>query len=289
VFRALVIAILLPLNLVLWGTPILLGGVVKLLTFARGRRWIIGVLVWMAERWVYCNDLVFDMLLDTEWRIEGIADAKHDQHYLILSNHVSWVDIFVAFRAFTGKAPFLRFFLKSDLGWFPIVGQAAWALEFPFMRRYTPEYLAKHPEKRGRDLETTRKACRRYRKIPVSILNYAEGTRFTEEKHEEQQSPYEHLLRPRIGGISFVIASLAEQLDAVYDVTIVYPSHEVTMWQFASNKLPWVAVRARRIEIPVEFQSAAITEPGPPRERFKAWVEEIWREKDATITAMRSR
>lgn len=282
-FRAAIILLLLPINLVVCGTLVFASGVVKTLTYGAARRRVIAVASWFGERWVIVNDWIFDTFLDTKWNIQGIDGARRDGHYLVVSNHVSWVDIIAAFRAFHHKTPFMRFFLKHTLIWFPIIGQACWALEFPFMRRYSPEYLARHPEKRGRDLETTRIACRRYRRIPVTILNYAEGTRFSEEKHREQQSPYAHLLRPRIGGISFVVASMAEQLDALYDFTIVYPTREVTMWQFISNRVPWIEIRARRLEIPAEFHGAAITEPGPARDRFKAWVEEIWREKDATI------
>ena len=284
--RALAIATLLLLNLIFWGTPILLGGLVKLLTFGSARRRVIGVLVWLAEQWgIYCNK-IFDRLLDTRWHIEGDQNFDRHGHYLVISNHVSWVDIFAVLRVFASKGPFIRFFLKRVLIWFPIIGQACWALEFPFMHRYTPEYLARHPEKRGRDLETTRIACRRYRWIPVSIVNFVEGTRFSEEKHEDQQSPYRHLLRPRIGGISFVIASMAGQLDGMYDVTVVYPTRDVNMWQYVTNRVPWVEVRVRRLEIPAEYLSGAITEPGEVRDRFKAWVEEIWREKDQIINAV---
>lgn len=240
-------------------------------------------MAWLGERWVQGCDTIFDALLDTEWRIEGFDGLRRDAHYLVISNHVSWVDIFAMFRALYGRAPFLRFFLKHTLKWFPIVGQACWALEFPFMRRYSPEYLAHHPEKRGRDLETTRKACRRYKHIPVSILNFVEGTRFTRGKHEDQESPYRYLLRPRVGGIGFVLASLGEQLDAMLDVTIVYPDRDVTMLDFISNRVPWITLRARRLEIPPEMLDPAITEPGPKREEFKAWVETIWREKDEEI------
>jgi 1-acyl-sn-glycerol-3-phosphate acyltransferase len=286
VFRALAILILLPLNLLFWGTPIVLGGLVKLLTFGETRRRVIVALVWLAERWALATNGILKLFLDTKWEIEGGADLDHDGHYLIISNHVSWVDIFAIMESFVGKGPFIRFFLKHTLMWFPIVGQACWALEFPFMRRYSPEYLARHPEKRGRDLETTRIACRRYKKIPVAIVNFVEGTRFSEEKREDQQSPYRHLLRPRIGGISFVIASMADQLEAMYDVTIAYPNLDVTMWQLITNRLPWVKVRISRLEIPPAFHDAAITEPGPARDRFKGWVEEIWERKDATLAAI---
>ncbi|HVE71542.1 MAG TPA: acetyltransferase [Thermoanaerobaculia bacterium] len=281
--RAAVITLFLLLNLSLWGTLVLAGGIVKLLTFGAARHRVILAMTSLAERWVQGNDRIFEWFLDTEWRIEGFDGLRRDGHYLVVSNHVSWIDIFAAFRALHGKAPFIRFFLKHILIWSPIVGQACWALEFPFMRRYSPEYLAHHPEKRGRDLETTRTACQRYRHLPVTILNFAEGTRFTREKHEDQESPYRHLLRPRAGGIGFVIASLGEQLDSMIDMTIVFPDRDVTIWDFVTNRVPWIALRARRIHIPDDLITPAITEPGPKREEFKAWVEKIWQEKDEEI------
>ena len=281
--RAILIILLLILNLILWGGLILTGGLVKLLTFGRGKRPVIFALTWLGERWVRGNDWIFDTFLSTEWRVEGVDDLRLDAHYLIISNHTSWTDIFAAFRVFTGRAPFIRFFLKQSLIWMPIAGQAAWALEFPFMHRYSAEYLRQHPEKRGRDLETTRRACRRYRHFPVSVLNYVEGTRFTEDKHEEQESPYKHLLRPRIGGVGFVLASLGEQLDAILDVTIVYPSPDLTVWDFVTNRVPWIRVHCRHLDVPTQFVGAAITEPGPDRDRFKEWVEQLWREKDERI------
>ncbi len=281
--RALVFIIILPLKLLFWGTLVFLAGLVKLVTFGAVRRGAIRTAAFFGESWVGINDRLFDALLDTRWDIRGTEGLRRDLHYLAISNHVSWIDIIAAFRAFHRRGPFLRFFLKSTLIYAPIVGQAAWALDFPFMRRYSPEYLEKHPEKRGRDLEATRIACRRYRDVPVTILNYVEGTRFTPEKHAEQQSPYKHLLRPRVGGIGFVVASMAEELDAIYDVTIVYPKQGVTILDLLTNKLPWIVVDMHRLEIPPELTTSAITEKGPARDRFRAWVEERWREKDELI------
>ncbi|HET7435132.1 MAG TPA: acyltransferase [Thermoanaerobaculia bacterium] len=283
--RAAIVALLLIANTAIWGTLIVLFTPVKFLVIGgEPRRRIILLLAWFAERWVAGNDAIFDRMLTTRWEIEGVDTLRHDAHYLIISNHISWVDIFVLFRVFRqAGAPFIRFFLKHALIYSPIVGQACWALEFPFMRRYSPEYLAKHPEKRGEDLETTRIACRRYRDVPVAILNFVEGTRFSREKLEDQQSPYKHLLRPRVGGISFVLASLGEQLDAVFDMTIVYPGHETTMYDFAANRIDRIVVRARRVAVPPHFISPAATEPGPVRDELKEWIEEIWREKDVLI------
>lgn len=283
--RAAVILVLLLLNTVFWGTLVLLGGLGKLVTFGRARHGVINTLSWIAMRWVLGCDLIFDTFLSTQWRIDGFDGLRTDRRYLMICNHISWVDIFAVLRAVrAARAPFIRFFMKRPLLWFPIVGQACAALDFPFMRRYTPEYLKQYPEKRGRDLETTRKACQRYQHIPVTIANFLEGTRYTRQKYEDQQSPYRHLLRPRMGGLAFVLASLGDQLDAIIDVTLVYPHRDITMLDFVRNRVPWIVVHARRREVPRELVTAAITEAGPLRERFKQWVDELWREKDEDIT-----
>src|SRR5581483_6925143 len=154
---------------------------------------------------------------------------------------------------------------------------------FPFLRRYTPEYLERHPEKRGLDLRTARRACRRYEHVPVAMLTFLEGTRFTADKQSDQDSPYRHLLRPRIGAVAFVLASLGEQLDGVFDATIAYPGGDVTFWEFVSGRVPVITVRVRGLEVPSEFFTPAITEPGAPRDRFRGWIDTIWREKDALL------
>jgi len=288
--RGIVTIALLLLNLMIWGTAVVLVGIVKFVVHmtaprSRLRSQVILALSWLAEHWVDGNDRIFDLMLPTKWDVDGpFAEIKRDGRYLIISNHVSWVDIFVNFRVFHGRAAFIRFFLKRQLIWFPIVGQAVWALEFPFMRRYSAEYLQRHPEKRGRDLETTRRACQRYRHVPVAILAFVEGTRFTEEKRADQESPYRHLLRPRVGAIGFVLASLGDQLDAMFDVTIAYPDHDITFWQFVTGRVSRIVVRARRIDVPPEFYTPEITEPGPARDRFKIWIDSIWREKDALLS-----
>lgn len=277
--RGIAVTLLLVLNLLLWGTPVIVAGLLKLVTRREARRRVMLMLAGLGERWVATNDVIF-RLLPTRYELEIPPSLRIDGRYLILSNHISWVDIFVVYHAFHRRVAFIRFFLKSELAWMPIVGQASWALGFPFMRRYSAEYLARHPEKRGTDLETTRRACRRYSHVPAAILNFLEGTRFTEEKHADQDAPYERLLRPRIGGVAFVLASLGEQLDGVIDVTIAYPGHLVTFWDFVCGRVERVVVRARSLEIPPAFLTSDITEPGAARDHFKVWIETLWRQKD---------
>ena len=272
--RGAIVLLLLSMNLVFWGTIVFLFAMFKFVLAGPPRWKLIAFVSRLADSWVAGNNRIFDTMLPTKWDLQGAEGLDREGHYLIFSNHVSWTDIFVVLRLLHRRVAFLRFFIKAELIWLPVVGQAAWALDFPFMKRYTPEYLARHPEKRGKDLETTRRACQRYRRVPTAILNFLEGTRFSRDKHEEQQSPYQYLLRPRIGGAGFVLASLGDQLDGVIDVTIAYPGHEVTMWDFITGRVPRISARARRLDVPAEGAE------------IKAWIEEIWREKDREIASL---
>lgn len=287
--RGAAVLLLLSLNLAFWATLVLFVGLLKfLLPLSAARRRVVLLLAGLGERWVGANDRIFDALLPIRWDIEVADGLRRSGRYLVFANHVSWADIFVVFRALHGRVALIRFFLKQELIWLPFVGQASWALDFPFMKRYSAGYLARHPEKRGTDLETTRRACDRYRSIPVAILNFLEGTRFTYDKHAEQESPYRYLLRPRTGGAAFVLASLGDQLDGVLDVTIGYPGHVITAWEFISGQVRSIRVRVRLLEVPPEFLTAAVTEPGPVRDRLKAWIHEQWAEKDEFLAGLSS-
>lgn len=281
---------LLAANLAVWGTAVVIAGIPKLM-MPKGelrRRWIL-MLARIADRWAAANNTILDwMLPDTVWDIEGIEGLHRDGKYLIISNHRSWVDIFALFRAFHERVEFIRFFLKRQLIWFPIAGWGCWALEFPFMKRYSPEFLLRHPEKRGDDLVTTRRAAKRYARIPVAMLIFVEGTRFTHSRHAEQDSPYANLLRPRFGGLAHVLATIGPQLSETLDVTIAYPGHgvDIDVWSFVTGRVSRIVARVRPVEIPREFLSDSIIEQGPARDRFKEWVEHLWREKDALLSEL---
>ena len=65
------------------------------------------------------------------------------------------------------------------------------------MKRYSKAYLEKHPEKKGKDLETTRKTCAKFRDNPVGIFNFAEGTRFTRASMRSSSHRFATCLNPR--------------------------------------------------------------------------------------------
>jgi 1-acyl-sn-glycerol-3-phosphate acyltransferase len=272
------------LNTLFWALPLFVVTLVKLLLpIPPLRRRLSVVLTRLGEGWIAVDSWMMAVSQRAPWRVTGLEGLRPDASYLICCNHNSWVDIPVLQRVFYRRIPFIRFFLKQELIWVPVLGPAWWALDFPFMKRYSPEYLAQHPEKRGVDVITTRKACEKFRHAPTSILNFLEGTRFRPEKHQEQGSPYVHLLRPKAGGMANAISAMGEQFAAILDVTIVYPDGPVELWGLLSGQLGRVVVHVEQRPIPPEWLGADYAADSAFRATFKAWVEQIWAEKDALI------
>ncbi|MGL4650569.1 MAG: acetyltransferase, partial [Caldilineaceae bacterium] len=182
----------------------------------------------------------------------------------------------------------LRAFTKQELIWVPLLGQAWWALDYPFMKRHSAEVLAKHPEKRLEDVAAARRACEKLKHLPASVLNFAEGTRFTPEKRAEQQSPYKHLLRPKAGGLAYAISALGARFSSFLDVTLYYPDGDVGIGDLAMGRVRRIVVHVEQRTIPNEFIEGDYTGDAEYRERFKAWLNGIWEEKDALLERLKA-
>jgi 1-acyl-sn-glycerol-3-phosphate acyltransferase len=227
-------------------------------------------------------------LMDVRWEIRIDAELSPHGQYLVCSNHQTWNDIYVLMRTFGRRAPFFKFFIKQELIWVPILGLAWWGLDYPFMKRSTPEQIKKDPSLKGRDLETTRKACERYKNQPVLILNFLEGTRFTKAKHDRQQSPYQNLLKPKAGGFAFTLSALGEKLNSLLDVTIVYVDGAKGFWEFLGGRMRRVVVEVRQLKIPHEFYVGDYESNPEFRARFQRWIGELWAQKDRRITELKA-
>jgi 1-acyl-sn-glycerol-3-phosphate acyltransferase len=279
-----IMAVLLIVNTVLWATPLYVLVLVKLLT-PRGkpRDTVSHRVALLAQQWAAMNSRLVSLLMRIEWDLRVEAGVHARGQYLACSNHQSWNDIFVLMKTFGTRAPFFKFFIKQELIWVPVLGLAWWGLDYPFMKRYDAELLAKHPELRGQDLLTTRKACEKFRNQPVLVLNFLEGTRFTRAKHERQQSPYKHLLRPKSGGFAFAMGAFGERLNSLLDITIVYPQGAQGFWDFLCGRLRKVIVDVRQLTIPHELYVGDYENDPEFRLRFQAWVGELWARKDRRI------
>ena len=168
----------------------------------------------------------------------------------------------------------------------PVIGLAWWALDFPFMKRHSRAALRKNPELRQQDRETTRKACAKFALVPTSVMNFAEGTRFTRAKHQAQASPYRHLLKPKAGALALALNAMGEQFHSLIDVTIVYPGGVPTFWHFLCGTTPRVILRARQLPIPAEFCVGDYEGDAEFRGMLHRWLADIWTAKDEQIDAL---
>lgn len=285
--RAILALVSITLNTILLCIPLYILVLAKfLLPIDAVRRLLSRGLVAIAETWIGINNLIIACFARIRWHVEGLEGLSRKEWYFVTSNHQSWADILVLQRVFNRRIPFLKFFLKQELIRVPILGLAWWALDFPFMKRYSREEIEKNPELKGKDLETTREACRKFEHFPTSVMNFVEGTRFTRAKHDQQGSPYRFLLRPKAGGAAFTLNAMAGKLGTLLDVTIVYPCNVPrTLFAFLGGAVKDVQVIITQRVVPT-WASRGDYENDPQfRARFQQWISEIWQEKDALLAA----
>jgi 1-acyl-sn-glycerol-3-phosphate acyltransferase len=274
---------------VCFGIPLYILAIAKLLVrWPAWQRIITRASSWLIERWIECIIFAIRLTMKTEWDIQGVEQLSRNQWYFISSNHQFWTDLPALLIVFHNHVPSLKIFAKREILWIPIVGIGCWAIDFPFMKRYSQSYLKQHPEKRGEDLKITRKACERYKDTPVSILNFTEGTRFRPEKHRRQNSPYRHLLRPKAGGFAYALHAMGGRIKTLLDVTIVYPKEPGGLWQFLCGAVSQVIVRVEKSQISEEYLKGDYLNDSSFRTNFQNWVNECWQRKDDLIEQIRS-
>lgn len=271
-------------NTIFWFGPIFVLAVVKLLLPVPAiRRGITQILMVFGETWIAFNSAILSTAGSIDWRATGTENLRHDGWYLLLANHQTWVDILILQKIFNRRVPFLKFFIKQQLIWFPFLGIAWWALDMPFMKRYSAGYLARNPHMKGRDFETTRKACEKFRYTPTSVINFIEGTRFSIEKRDRHNVPYRHLLRPRAGGFAVAMSSMGEIFDSILDVTLVYPDGPAQFWDMCCGKHVEVQVDVRERPVESWLTEGDYENDREFRRKVQTWLGEIWHEKDELI------
>lgn len=247
------------------------------------------ILDWIAsDLWVRCAMWTHRFTGRIQWEIQGDEDFRIDRWCLLVSNHQSWVDILVIVHVLAGKVPPYKFFIKKELLWVPFFGQCLWALDFPVMKRYSKAFLEKYPHLKGRDLETARRSCEKFKNTPVSVMNFIEGTRFTRKKHASQQSPFTHLLRPRAGGLAMAVYAMGDLLEPLVDITIAYPEGVPGLWDFFCGRTRRVKVHMRVLQVPPEIRGLNYFADTDSRRRFNEWLHQLWTEKDRIMEGLLS-
>ena len=285
-------AITLPLSIaltiivtIICSVPIIVAGLIKLLVPIPA--------VWRSIS-VFCNFMMYcwceglALLLRLnpwlKWDVQGLDGLNKKNWYLLISNHHSWADIVVLCVLFRKHIPMNKYFLKQQLAWVPFIGLACWALDMPFMRRYSRGYLLRHPERRGKDVETTRRSCEKFRAHPTTIVNFVEGSRFTEEKQQQTRSPYQNLLSPKAAGIAMALNVLGSQFDKLLNVTLCYPeNNQKPFYDMLSGRLTRVVVRVSLETVTEELHGDYVNDKNFKR-RFQRWLNRLWEEKDRQLT-----
>ena len=268
------------LNTLFWCIFLLSVAVLKLLVPVEAwKRICTKIIINVGECWIYCNSLWIKFLHRPELKVEGFESLDRSKWYLSVANHQSWADIFVLQDITNRKIPMLKFFMKHVLIWVPVIGLAWWALDMPFLKRYTKEEIEKNPSLRGKDVKEMEKSFSRYSRYPVSIFSFAEGTRFTEEKKIAQNSKFNNLLNPKSGGIGLTLTTMP-YIKVLLDFTIHYESSRRSFWDFLCGRMSKASVRVKEVQIPEYLLGKNYEEDIEFREELKSWMENLWSDKD---------
>ena len=275
-------------NSVLFSLPLWAMGAVKTLT---GHTLADKSVLKIANHWINTNNrLIENILPDIDFRVNLPDDLSVDGKYILLSNHQSWVDTTVIQYISENRLPLTRFFAKYELLYIPIVGQAFYFLDFPMMKRYSKAAIAKNPALEDRDIIEAKRACQNLLDKPFTLLNFIEGTRFTQKKRDLQQSPYQHLLKPKAGGIALALGALGDDLDAVLDMTIVYPDGVPTYQDLWKGNIKRIGVDIQKIALPDDLLQRLMDGKYQQDEQTKIdmyrWLDDVWQQKDQRIQAM---
>jgi len=246
----------------------------KIITLAANR------VMWL---WATLNSAFLSIFNKIEWDIEGGENLNPKGWYLMISNHLSWTDIVILCCVFKDRVPMPKFFLKQQLLYVPFVGMACWALDMPFMKRYSREYLIRNPHLKGKDLQTTRRSCEKFKHIPTTVVNYVEGTRFTAEKKAAGKGKLNNLLPPKSGGIAYTLAAMGEQFDSIIDVTLAYPDNrEQPFKDMLMGRMKRVVVRVKVLPVDEQVTGDYFNDK-PYKRAFQSWLTDVWQEKDKLL------
>ena len=169
-------------------------------------------------RWVYRSAVQIDsiwMLRVVRIQLEVKGEIPSHPSPIVIVNHQSWFDIPIVQEIISARGPRLTFLVKRSLVWVPVIGWICMLLGFPRLRR------TGLLEDRALDLNAVSQAAKQGVAARHALLIFAEGTRFTPKKRSDQDSPFDHLLRPRVGGFAAACQNFPEGTPII-DLSIYY-------------------------------------------------------------------
>jgi 1-acyl-sn-glycerol-3-phosphate acyltransferase len=284
--RGVLLALILSAVTVFWASAIVISAaLVSFVPTKRGHHFATKLLLRLPVYWLDSLKLGLQISTFRKWDIQGPQDLDPNKSYLLMCNHQDWFDILVLGYVFNRKTAIIKFFMKKQLLWtLPFAAWACWALGFPFMERHTAQQIRKKPELKGKDIETTKKACKKFISHHATVMNFVEGTRFSDLKKEGQKSPYHHLLKPKSGGLAIVLHETKGHLAGIINATIVYEK-SFTLWQCLRGDFKKIVCHYELLPIEEELIGDYYTDR-QFRKQIQQWLNRRWQEKDAQIDSL---
>lgn len=218
------------------------------------------------------------LLHNLKWEFDIPDHLDTETWYIAMSNHQSWADIFILLAAGHKKMPLLKFFMKKELQWIPIIYLVHKTIDMPFLNRHSQKQIQDNPELKKLDYENAQKAAKRFSRNPATAFSFAEGTRWTSDKHLAQNSPYPNFLKPKVGALAIALSGMP-QVKELVDFTVVYSSTKRSTWNFLCGEMSQAKVEARSYQIPLSLKNKTFEQENEYREEFKNFIEEIWIKK----------
>jgi 1-acyl-sn-glycerol-3-phosphate acyltransferase len=203
---------------------------------------------WMAQWW-WGSCVWLTYLGGQRYHICG-DDVPHQENALVIANHQTMVDV-IALMSLAlpkGRLGDMKWFVKDSIKYVPGIGWGLYFLDSIFVKRAW-----------AADKESILATFSRILKhrIPLWLLTFPEGTRWTPSKHHRSNSfaarngwaPFEHVMVPHTKGFQATVSNLGSHITAVYDVTIAYPRKIPTLWAFTARGAHDIHLHVRRYPI----------------------------------------
>ena len=276
------------INLTIWILPLLLLAVIKLIVPLQPiKQAVYRLMIGFYFVAVKIDLVLFQWILNIRFEVDSLDDLQADKNYLIVSNHRSWADILVYQTILIDQTPIIKFIVKKELIFLPLVGLICWAYEYPLVHRNS----IKDGSTRNNNLKTDQKILKDklldIGRNPTAIINFAEGSRYSQERGDRYSSPHANLLKSRTGGLFFILKTFGQQFDYLLDFTILYDCTEPIFFKFLSGKCRRVKVRVNKFPMSDLLQSLSDSSNTLSFEKVDEWLKILWSGKDKIIDRMR--
>ena len=271
--RALALARAVPISGFLMGTLLWINAAQTLSTvlipiapqaFRRFNRWAAGF--W----WGLCVT-ISKRVNDVKLVITG-DDVPMRENAVVVINHQNMPDITFLMDYARSKERLgdMKWMVKDPIKYVPGVGWGMLFLDCVFVKRDWAKdrasVLATFARLRDND-------------VPVWLLSFSEGTRFTQAKSDRSREyarehglhEPRHTLVPRTKGFVATVVGLRDHVDAVYDLTLGYEEGVPTLWQYIKGFSNRAHLHVRRHPIHTLPED---------EEGLSDWLTDRFREKD---------